>query len=74
MIMEGAVDPKTAICPKCKGKKLMDALILGEHLLVQCPVCRAAGAVPHAQRDARREKARLAELEKKVDLAQVRLF
>ena len=68
------MDPKTAICPKCKGKKLMNALILGKYLTVQCPVCRAAGVVPYAQRDARREKARLAELEKKADLAQARLF
>ena len=68
------MDPKTAICPKCKGKKLFNALILGEHQIVKCPVCRAAGVVPHAQRDVFGEKARLAELERKANVAQARLF
>jgi DnaJ-class molecular chaperone len=74
MIMERAMDPKTAICPKCKGKKLMNALLLGKYSLVKCPVCRGEGVVPHAHRDAKREKAYLAELERKANVAQARLF
>jgi hypothetical protein len=72
--METAMDPKTAICPKCRGKKLLNALVLGKHQIVKCPVCHALGIVPHARRDVLREQTHLAELEHKANVAQARLF